>query len=146
MVGDGPYLNELREALPEACFTGYLTGLDLAAAFASSDIFLFPSTTDTFGNVVIEALASGLPAVVSDQGGPKELIENGVTGFVTKGLDAEGFTDAVRKIVEDNVLREKMRCHASQAVKNRDSGRCFRKKPELCRRTRWQLRNHDFVP
>ncbi len=60
-VGDGPYLKELREALPEAFFTGYLSGGDLAKAFASADIFVFPSTTDTFGNVVLEAMASGFP-------------------------------------------------------------------------------------
>ena len=51
LVGDGPYLKELRETLPEAVFTGYLSGADLAIAFASADIFVFPSTTDTFGNV-----------------------------------------------------------------------------------------------
>src|SRR5581483_979549 len=64
LVGDGPYSKELRETLPDAIFTGYLTGLDLAKAFASADVFVFPSTTDTFGNVVLEALASGLPTVV----------------------------------------------------------------------------------
>ncbi len=58
-VGDGPYLKELKEIVPDACFTGYLESTRLAEAFASADIFMFPSTTDTFGNVVLEALASG---------------------------------------------------------------------------------------
>ena len=61
----------LPKQLPEAFFTGYLTGKELATAYASADIFVFPSTTDTFGNVIIEAQASGLPVIVSDSGGPK---------------------------------------------------------------------------
>ena len=65
--------------------------LRFAAAYASSDIFVFPSTTDTFGNVVLEAKAAGLPCVVSDQGGPCELVQDGIDGFVTKGLDAGDF-------------------------------------------------------
>src|SRR6185295_10142653 len=91
IVGDGPYLKELRALLPEAASTGYLAGLELARAYASSDLFVFPSTTDTFGNVILEALASGVPCVVSDQGGPKDLIEHGRTGFITRALDVEDF-------------------------------------------------------
>ena len=67
----------LQRLLPDACFTGYLAGEDLARAYASADIFVFPSISDTFGNVVIEAQASGLPVIVSDQKGPQELVENG---------------------------------------------------------------------
>ena len=93
-VGDGPYLKELRQLLPDAVFTGVLAGLELARAFASSDVFLFPSTTDTFGNVILEALASGVPCVVSDQGGPKDLIVHGTTGFITRALDVEDFAAA----------------------------------------------------
>src|SRR5437588_2513414 len=63
LVGDGPYLQALHEAMPEAIFTGYLRGKELAAAYASADVFVFPSTTDTFGNVVIEAQASGVPVI-----------------------------------------------------------------------------------
>jgi glycosyltransferase involved in cell wall biosynthesis len=74
IVGHGPYADELRGRFPEAIFTGYLSGLDLAAAYASADVFVFPSTTDTFGNVILEAQACGLPCVVSDQGGPRELV------------------------------------------------------------------------
>ena len=65
-------------------FTGYLAGLDLARAFASADVFLFPSTTDTFGNVILEAMASGVPCIVSDQGGPKDLVVHGKTGYITR--------------------------------------------------------------
>ena len=67
IVGYGPYSAALAEMMPEACFTGYLNGTELARAYASSDIFVFPSTTDTFGNVIIEAQAAGLPVIVSDR-------------------------------------------------------------------------------
>ena len=62
----GPIPKALAQALPEAFFTGYLRGQELAVAYASSDVFVFPSTTDTFGNVIIEAQASGLPVIVSE--------------------------------------------------------------------------------
>ncbi len=127
-VGDGPYLKELRERVPDAAFTGYLAGLDLARAFASADVFIFPSTTDTFGNVVLEAMASGLPNVVSDQGGPKDLVTHGVNGFITRALDAEDFRHHVERIASDRLLREAMRTAAFNTVQNRDwaeAGRAF---------------------
>lgn len=119
-VGDGPYLRELQQLLPDAVFTGTLAGLDLARAFASSDIFLFPSTTDTFGNVVLEALASGLPNVVSDQGGPKDLINIGVTGYVTRALDVDDFAQAVQRLIDDAHLRRTMSESAHRAVQDRN--------------------------
>ncbi|HEX8313260.1 MAG TPA: glycosyltransferase [Chthoniobacteraceae bacterium] len=119
-VGDGPYLKELRTIVPDAIFTGYLAGLDLARAFASAAVFVFPSTTDTFGNVILEALASGVPCVVSDQGGPKDLIDHGRTGYVTRALDVEHFTEHVRRIAEDPALREQMSRTASASVQDRD--------------------------
>ena len=127
-VGDGPHLAELRRRVPDAIFTGYLGGDELATAFASADVFLFPSTTDTFGNVVIEAQASGLPCVVSDVGGPKDLVREGVTGFVTRGLDAEDFATAVARLVNDRPLRDSMRAACVLAVANRswsDAARRF---------------------
>ncbi len=127
-VGEGPYSKELRGLLPDAVFTGVLTGLELAQAFASADVFVFPSTTDTFGNVVLEALASGLPNVVSDQGGPKDLVIPGVTGYVTRALDVQDFTDAVVRIVKDEALRKSMSLAAREAVQDRDwaeAGRRF---------------------
>lgn len=125
-VGDGPYLRELGEALPQACFTGPLYGVDLAAAYASADVFLFPSTTDTYGNVVVEAHAAGIPTVVSDTGGPKELVQQGVNGAITRSLDVEDFTRAVRKLVADGPLRKKLGQQARQSVQNRDWALAFR--------------------
>ena len=126
-VGDGPYTKELRAALPGACFTGALGGLELATAYASGDVFLFPSTTDTYGNVVVEAQASGLPTVVSDTGGPKELVENGLTGFVTRSLDVDDFTAAVRSLVTDAALRSRMGEAARARVQDRDWSMAFQK-------------------
>jgi len=130
-VGDGPYLKELRSLLPFAAFTGYLAGLELARAFASSDVFLFPSTTDTFGNVILEAMASGVPCVVSDQGGPKDLIAHGKTGFITRAFDADDFTHSVEKIVTDPSLRREMAIAAHDAVQGRDWAEAGRKFWEL---------------
>ena len=127
-VGDGPYLKELRALLPDAAFTGYLAGLELARAFASADVFLFPSTTDTFGNVILEALASGVPCVVSDQGGPKDLIVHGTTGYITRALNVADFTAHVEKIAHDPARRQAMGIAAQRAVQDRDwaeAGRAF---------------------
>jgi glycosyltransferase involved in cell wall biosynthesis len=126
IVGDGPYLKELMEIAPEACYTGYLKGRELAIAYASSDIFVFPSTTDTFGNVVIEAQAAGLPCVVSDQGGPHELVEDGVDGLVTRSLDVEDFAQAVRRLIVDENLRRTMGQRGRERVQDRNWSHAFR--------------------
>jgi glycosyltransferase involved in cell wall biosynthesis len=128
IVGDGPYRAELQRLLPDALFTGILGGLELATAFASADVFLFPSTTDTFGNVILESLASGVPCIVSDVGGPKDLIESGVTGYITRALDAGHFAEMTHRLVSDTALREQMRGKARHAVEDRDwseAGRQF---------------------
>lgn len=127
LVGHGPYAEALAGALPEAVFLGYLTGEPLAKAYASADVFVFPSTTDTFGNVVLEAQASGLPVIVSDLGGPKELVEDGATGFVTKAHDAEDFARAIERISGDAKLRARMGREARQRVIDRSWPGAFRK-------------------
>ena len=115
-----------RRIAPEACYTGYLKGKELGAAYASSDIFVFPSTTDTFGNVVLEAQAAGLPCVVSDQGGPAELITDGVEGFITRSLDVEDFSGAIRRLATDPELRQQMGERARQRVQDRNWTNAFR--------------------
>jgi len=103
IVGDGPYLDELRELLAgvPATFTGYREGEELASLFASSDLFVFPSATDTFGNVVLEAQASGLPIIVTDQGGPMENILPGETGVVAPAGDADALYQAMAGLLAD---------------------------------------------
>ncbi len=119
-VGAGPYEEELRAKLPQALFTGVLSGEELATAYASADLFLFPSTTDTFGNVVIEAHASGLPTIVSNSGGPKDLVEHGVNGLITRSLSRNDFSAAVRSLLDDPALRARMAVAARKGVEHRD--------------------------
>ena len=119
VVGHGPYSDEFAKSLPEASFTGYLTGKELATAYASADIFVFPSTTDTFGNVIIEAQASGVPVVVSDSGGPKELVQHNENGLITKSHDLDDFTNAVRALVVDPAWRKDMGNRARRNVLER---------------------------
>jgi glycosyltransferase involved in cell wall biosynthesis len=127
IVGHGPYSDTLSETLPDAIFTGYLKGKELAVAYASADVFAFPSTTDTFGNVIIEAQASGMPVVVSDSGGPKELVEDETNGLITKSHDVEDFTRALRSLIVDPALRKRMGDHARQSVIDRSWPAAFRK-------------------
>lgn len=119
VVGHGPYSAEFGSRFPEGIFTGYLSGVELATAYASADVFVFPSTTDTFGNVILEAQASGLPCVVSDQGGPRELVTDGVDGFITRGGDLNSLCDAVRRVCTDPVLRATMGAASRARVEDR---------------------------
>ncbi len=95
--------------MPEALFTGKLTGLDLSRAYASADIFVFPSTTETFGNVVLEALASGLPVVAAAEGGPKDIIRHGETGILVEPQQEEAFFAEIVKLVDDAAYYERVR-------------------------------------
>ena len=104
VVGNGPdeaLYKKMTEKMDNIVFTGRLEGLELSKAYASSDIFVFPSTTDTFGNVVLEANASGLPAIVSDKGGPCEIISNHGSGLITEAYSEESFAEAMMKLAVD---------------------------------------------
>ncbi|MDD5199893.1 MAG: glycosyltransferase [Terrimicrobiaceae bacterium] len=124
-VGDGPYLAEMKRMLPDAIFTGYVRGEELAVAYASADFFVFPSATDTFGNVVLEAHASALPVVVSDMGGPRDLIDDGVDGYITRANDPEELADRIRRLCADAGLREEMGAAARKKVESRDWQEAF---------------------
>ena len=115
IVGDGAEKAWLQRNLRYAEFPGVLTGESLARAYANMDVFVFPSRTDTFGNVILEAMASGVPVVVTADGGPKFLVRSGVDGFIAAGDEA--FAHCVRQLYGDRALRESMsaaaRRHAS---------------------------------
>jgi phosphatidylinositol alpha 1,6-mannosyltransferase len=111
IVGQGAEEGWLRQHLPGAEFTGVLRGEALARAYAGMDVFVFPSHTDTFGNVVLEALASGVPAVVTPDGGPKSLVQDGRTGFIAGDAD---FSAAINRILADPVQHATMRAEARQ--------------------------------
>ena len=125
-TGEGPLLQDLKKRLPQALFTGALHGKDLSRAYASADLFVFPSTTDTYGNVVIEALASGLPVLVSDQGGPRELLRNPADGEVIAG-DAAAWEKAIRKILGQNRNDEERRARRERTVGGRSWDEAFAK-------------------
>jgi len=108
VVGDGPAKKELESMLPEAHFTGFITGEELYRAYAGSDIFLFPSDTETFGNVTLEAMSSGLPCVVADATGSRSLVESGVNGYVAPPRDTRAFAKCINEIASDERLRKKM--------------------------------------
>ncbi len=99
IAGQGPMLDELKRTLPDAVFTGVLSREAVATAFASADLFLFPSRTDTAGNVVLEAQASGLPVVVSTCGGPSENMQPHRTGLTCDTVDVEEWAAAVATIL-----------------------------------------------
>lgn len=105
VVGEGPAREMLEEAVPTAVFLGHQEGDDLSKAYASSDIFLFPSETETFGNVTLEAMASGIPTVCADATGSSSLVLHEQTGYLVPGKDTEAFKDAVRRLVHDAPLR-----------------------------------------
>ncbi|MBN2122989.1 MAG: glycosyltransferase family 1 protein, partial [Deltaproteobacteria bacterium] len=121
VVGDGPYLTEMQAALRglPVTFTGFLEGEDLAQAYASGDIFIFPSTTDTFGNVVLEAQASGLPVLVTDRGGPRENMIPGKTGFIVPAGDGRSFTEKAMLLINEPGLLAKMKREARRYMENR---------------------------
>jgi phosphatidylinositol alpha 1,6-mannosyltransferase len=110
IIGQGGDEALLRQQLPEATFPGVLRGEDLAHAYANMDIFLFPSHTDTFGNVVLEALASGVPAIVTPDGGPKYIVTHNETGFIAED---DAFSSAVATLIADPTRLEQMR-HAAR--------------------------------
>lgn len=114
IVGDGPARRELENMLPEARFTGFLTGRELATAYASSDVFLFPSDTETFGNVTLEAMSCGVPVVVADATGSKSLVEPGVNGYLATPRTPKEFAESVRHILQHPEERKQMSKAARQ--------------------------------
>jgi phosphatidylinositol alpha 1,6-mannosyltransferase len=111
IVGHGSEEASLRQELKCAEFSGVLRGAELAKAYANMDVLVFPSHTDTFGNVVLEALASGVPAVVTPDGGPKFIVRDGETGFVT---DDDHFSKTVAELVRDRSRLAAMRLRARE--------------------------------
>jgi glycosyltransferase involved in cell wall biosynthesis len=99
IVGQGSERAWLQANVPNAIMPGVLQGEELARAYANMDLFVFPSTTDTFGNVILEALASGLPCVVTASGGPKYLVQPAVTGYVAP--DEQSFIRYVGSLIND---------------------------------------------
>jgi glycosyltransferase involved in cell wall biosynthesis/predicted metal-dependent phosphoesterase TrpH len=119
LAGGGPEQDRLRERLGDhASFLGWLQGEQLARAYASADVFLFPSATDTFGQVILEAQASGLPVVAVAAGGPLSLIEHRTSGLLCEA-DAGQLSAAVLELARSPLLREHLARGALRAVRGR---------------------------
>lgn len=125
-VGAGAYEEEMKAECRgyPVVLTGELHGEELATAFASSDFFVFPSLTDTFGRVVLEAMASGLPCIVSDMGGPHESVRHGVDGLIFKANDGNSLKAAIARLAEASV-REEMGLRARQSAEKRSLAAAF---------------------
>ncbi|HEY0969854.1 MAG TPA: glycosyltransferase family 1 protein, partial [Gemmatimonadales bacterium] len=105
MAGDGPYAARCRRLAPEGTvFTGHLSGDDLSAFYASADLFVFPSTVDTFGNVLLEAMASGLPVVAAASGPTREVLGAG-GGVTVPATDAGALADTILALAADPARR-----------------------------------------
>ena len=115
IVGDGPDRVLAERELPDAIFLGHQSGEDLAIAYASCDLFIFPSDSESFGNVTLEAMASGLPCVCADATGSRSLVVDGETGFLVDAGDADGFARHLSRLAGDATLR----VHMGQAARAR---------------------------
>ena len=119
LAGDGPERERLSERVGKhASFLGWQRGADLARTYASADIFLFPSATDTFGQVILEAQASGLPVLAVAAGGPLELVQDGVTGLL-RDADSVQLADALVALAGSPALRKRLATAALGAVRER---------------------------
>lgn len=114
VVGDGSEAHWLQKRLKRGVFTGVLRGDELAQAYANMDVFVFPSSTDTFGNVVQEAAASQVPSIVTNEGGPQHLVVPGITGYVA--ATNEEFVARVIELASDGELRKRMGTTARERV------------------------------
>jgi glycosyltransferase involved in cell wall biosynthesis len=110
VIGQGPMLDDMRQALHghDAIFLGYRTGNELSTIYASGDFLVFPSATDTLGQAVLEAQASGMPALVSDRGGPRTAIVDGVTGVVIPSSSARHWHNAILGMIINTERRHAM--------------------------------------
>jgi len=133
VVGDGPYRVEMERRLGaagggrggDAFFLGFRHGAELARLHATGDLFVFPSATDTLGQVVMEAQSSGVPVLVSDRGGPREIVEDGRTGLVLPAEDVGAWARAIVDLAGDPERRRAMGRAASERLKPMTIGASF---------------------
>jgi glycosyltransferase involved in cell wall biosynthesis len=120
VVGEGPARARFEEQVPDAIFTGFLSGEALATAFASADMLLNPSVTETFGNINIEAMASGIPVVAALASGSTCIIDDRVTGRLVPPSDVMGFADALQAYLLDPGARAAAGAAGLEAAKAYD--------------------------
>jgi glycosyltransferase involved in cell wall biosynthesis len=117
IAGDGPARGEIEKMMPGAIFLGHIEKTDLSRVYASSDILLFPSSTETFGNVTAEAMVSGAVPVVANAGGSQSLVQDGKNGFLAAPRDAEDFYQKTSRLMDNPQLLDKIK---KEALKLRD--------------------------
>lgn len=120
VVGDGPQRAELVARQPEVVFAGTRSGIDLAAHYASADLFLFPSLTETFGNVTLEAMASGLAVVAYDYAAARQYLTHGVSGLLAPYGDPDAFAGLAVTAMQDPARTARLRVHARDAARRVD--------------------------
>lgn len=114
IIGDGPHRSLLEQQLASrpVHFAGYLKGIELATAVASSDVLVFPSQTDTLGLVLLEAMAAGTPVVAADSGGVRDMVHDGISGFLFSPGDVAAAAQAVNRLIADQMTRQLVRAAA----------------------------------
>lgn len=127
IAGDGPIREDLEKAMPKAIFLGYQTGKELATTYASSDIFVFPSTTETFGNVVVEAMASGLPPICVREGGAYGIINDGITGLIAEPRNASDISNKIEMLLGNSTLMDQIAVQAFQYAQTQSWNKVFDK-------------------
>ena len=120
VVGDGPLRHALEISCPEAIFTGQKTGKSLVEHYASADLFIFPSLTETFGNVTIEAMASGLAVIAYDHAAAGQLIQHEHNGMLISIQNEQGLVDACTRVLQNVELRTRIRNQSRQTAVDHD--------------------------
>lgn len=120
VVGDGPYRKEMEKQLrgTRVRFLGFRHGQELSTIYASADVFAFPSTTDTLGQVVMEAQASGNAVLVTDKGGPQEVVQHGITGYILSSENPAAWADRLEALIADPTKRRAMGERAHEAMQS----------------------------
>jgi len=127
IVGGGPLFEDFKKDSPNfITFTGFLSGENLLKIYASADVFLFPSPTETLGFVILEAMASQLPVVACFEGGVRDTLIDGYNGFACREKNVDDFVQASIKLIEDKNLRNELANNARQFAKSKDWDKSFK--------------------
>lgn len=126
IVGDGPSLKSLKEnATPNVVFTGFVIGDELSRYYASADVFLFPSPTETLGFVILEAMSSGLCVIACNEGGVSDNLVDRQNGIACRKHVEEDYLNAAKEVIEDKLLRETLQKNAREYALTKDWDKCF---------------------